>query len=149
MVQPTQAGEILAGFDDEFAEWFERDVTVTNFISGDDAGVPEDDYRDVNADDRKPVHPASPTETTAQVDKAGSSGSTSNTETAAYGIEEKVDAEIHIDDGILITNGGDKDSQGRSLPYPSEIEAGDRTFVVVDVFDQGNGTQLALAQSDD
>lgn len=143
MTTPTKAGDVLASHDDVFAEWFEEDITVRNYLGADASGVTRDDYGDVNAEDRKVLHPDSPVETTGQVDETDSS-----TTSETYGIEETVDVEIRLDPGVRVHNGGVTDSQDREMPYPTEIEdANGNVFVVVAARDQGNGAQLALAQA--
>lgn len=145
MPQSTKAGDILAGFDSVYADWFEADVTVRNYIDPEDAGVSTDPYGDAAANDRKPLHPDSPISTTAQIEP--STGTTSDYHGQTYGIEGAVDAEIYLDDSILISGGGETDTNGNELAYPSEVEDGDgRVYIVVETFDEGNGQQIALAQ---
>lgn len=145
MPQATKAGDILSGFDDVYADWFEASVTVRNYLSPEDANVSSDAYGDATPNERKPLHPDSPLSTTAQIQP--STGSTSDYHGQTYGIEGAVDVEIFLDESILITGGGATDSQDRHLAYPSEVEDGDgRVYDVIDTFDEGNGTQLVLAQ---
>lgn len=147
MPQSTKAGDILAGFDSVYADWFEADVTVRNYISPEDAGVSSDDYGDASPNDRKPLHPDSPISTTAQIEPSTGSGDFTG---QTYGLEGAVDVEIYLDASILISGGGDTDSNGNTLAYPSEVEAGDgRVFDVIEVFDEGNGQQLVAAQYQD
>lgn len=148
MPQSTKAGDILAGFDSVYTDWFEASVTVRNYISPEDANVSSDAYGDANPNDRKPLHPDSPISTTAQIEP--STGSTSDYHGQTYGIEGAVDVSIYLDDEILISGGGDTDSDGNTLAYPSEVEDGDgRIYDVVDNFDEGNGQQIVLAQYQD
>jgi hypothetical protein len=143
MPQSTQAGEILSTYDDLYADWFEAPVTVRNYISPEDANIILDEYGDANPNERKPLHPDSPISTTAQIETSTST----DYHGQSYGIEVSIDAEIFLDDSILLTSGGETDSQGRQLAYPSEIEDEDgRVYDVIESFDEGNGTQLVLAQ---
>lgn len=144
----TKAGDELAGFDQTYADWFEDSVTIRNYLDPEDANVSSDLYGDANPNDRKPLHPDSPISTTAQIEP--STGSTSDYHGQTYGIEGAVDVTIYLDASILVSGGGDTDSQGRTLAYPSEVEDSDsRVYDVVDNFDEGNGQQIVLAQYQD
>lgn len=142
----TKAGNIISNHDQAFADWFEESVTVRNYLNEDDAGVTTDEYGDVTANDRKPLHPDSPISTTAQIEPSTGSTSSDYHETS-YGLEGAVDVDIYLDGSILITGGGETDSQGRELPYPSEVEdSSGREYQVIEAFDEGNGQQIVLAQ---
>lgn len=141
----TKAGDILSNHDQVCADWFESPVAIRNYLDPEDVNVSSDPYGDANPNDRKPLHPDSPISTTAQVEPA--TGTTSDYHGQTYGIEGAVDAEIYLDDSILLSGGGGTDSQGRTLAYPSEVEdENGRVYIVIDTFDEGNGQQIALAQ---
>lgn len=135
----AKTGDILAGLDDSYVEWFENPAQVYNYLEPSESS--EDAYGDVD-NDARPPHPDNPIETTAQVESPDPSGTNTN----KYGISEEFNAEIYLPSEILVHTGGATDDQGRQMPYPTEIVTEGKRWIVLGTVDEGNGRQSAAVR---
>lgn len=135
----NRIGDTLAQYNDRFADCFEQDAQVRNYLSAEAEGTPTDDYGDPV---EKPAHPDNPIQTTAQVEAPSR-----ELEKNAWGIDQAYEAEILLPDDVLVSDGTATDSEGRSLPYGSEITVDGVTWTVIATIDEDNGrTRCAVAE---
>lgn len=130
----SKIGDMLAGHDQEFVDWFEVPLRITNYEHADQDTAP-DEFDSV---DEKQETADSPIETTGQVELVSATGDSS-----PWGRDTNVDVEIYVPDDVLISDGEVTD-----LPYASDVThvPSSETYRIVDRHDEGNGRVRCAAQ---
>lgn len=118
----SEIGSIIDEYSDAFEEYHYSTVELRNFVAGE---------LDARRDPSKELD----VEASAQVEAQIVQNSTPEQVVAPTGETHVVDAEIHLDDRHVVSDGTD------DRAYPTEFREPDgNTWVVVSTFDEGNGS---------
>lgn len=138
----SKIGDQLADLNDEFAEWFEDPMEITNFEDSGATAGPEE-YDDPN---RKTATANSPISTTGQVDTAevvGVSATGTRSDDQPWGSDVVSDVVIFLPDDVTVSDGEEP-----GLSYASEVRVlpTDRVYRIEALYDEGNGRLVCPAQ---
>lgn len=126
-------GDQIAAIDDKFADMFERDAEIRNYVDPTDAdGVVEtDEYgKPVDGDGNYGAELDESIAATAQLEQPREPEYYSR----SFGVSTPVEAEILISSDLPVET-----ADGGSYPYATEIVIGGDVYRAVHAIDEGNG----------
>lgn len=131
----SKIGDILGGYDDVFAEWFEDDLLVTNY-EVQESPPDHDQWDDPN---EKQVTTDSPIAVSGQIDPVSALS-----EAEPWSRDIDADVVIFVDEGTTISDGDQPE-----MPYPSDVEAvgSFKTYRITQITKEGNGVLRCFATS--
>lgn len=137
----SKIGDELASLNDEFVEWFEDPVEITNYEDSGSTEGPEE-YDDPN---RKTETTNSPISTTGQVEKAeviGVADTGINSADEPWGSDVAADVIIILPDDVTVSDG-----EVSGLGYKSDVRhvPTDRVYRIEAIHDEGNGRVVCPA----
>lgn len=126
----SKFSDTLGQFSDEFAEWFDDSVEVTNFEKG-VVQVSPDAY---DSPSEKQATAESPISTTANISTPAQSEMEAMYH--PWGNDIDIEVEIFLDDSVTISDG-----EVTGLPYPSQVKhlSTGNVYVIQAIYDDGSG----------
>lgn len=138
----SKIGTDLADLNDEFAEWFEDNLEITNYEDSGATAGPED-YDDP---ERKTETSNSPISTTGQIDTAeviGVGATGTRAEDRPWGSDVSSDVVIFLPDDVTVSDGEED-----GLPYASDVKHVDtgNVYRIEAIHPEGNGRVVCPAR---